>query len=118
MVHPQTLRPPGEEIFVASLIKTVRVPIAHEAGKTGGTSAETAARILESEAFDYLDAPMKRLSSQDTSVPHHRSQERRKLSQADDAVAAARELEARSGRRRTPPHASVRRRQKGSDIAS
>ena len=64
----------------------------HEACKTGGAGAEIAARIAESEAFDYLDAPIKRLAGLDIPVPYNRNLERRMVPQVEDIVAAAREL--------------------------
>lgn len=92
VVDPRTLKPLDEETIFRSVIKTGRVLIAHEACKTGGAGAEIAARIVESEAFDYLDAPIKRLAGLDIPVPYNRNLERRMVPQVEDIVAAAREL--------------------------
>lgn len=92
VVDPRTLKPLDEETIFSSVIKTGRVLIAHEACKTGGAGAEIAARIAESEAFDYLDAPIKRLAGLDIPVPYNRNLERRMVPQVEDIVAAAREL--------------------------
>jgi pyruvate dehydrogenase E1 component beta subunit len=72
--------------------KTGRVLIVHEACKTGGFGGELAAVIAESEAFDYLDAPIRRLAGLDIPVPYNRELERRMVPQVEDIVAAARRL--------------------------
>ncbi|MEX2443498.1 MAG: transketolase C-terminal domain-containing protein [Alkalispirochaeta sp.] len=61
VVDPRTLMPLDEEPLVASARKTGRVLIVHEAVQTGGYGGEIAARIADSDAFYYLDAPIKRL---------------------------------------------------------
>jgi len=53
---------------VASVKKTNRVAIVHQACLTGGVGAEVGIRITEA-AFDYLDAPVKRIAAQDVPVP-------------------------------------------------
>ncbi len=92
VVDPRTLKPLDDGIIVESVIKTGRALIAHEACKTGGVGAEIAARIAESEAFDYLDAPIKRLAGLDIPVPYNRNLERHMVPQVENIVAAAREL--------------------------
>jgi pyruvate/2-oxoglutarate/acetoin dehydrogenase E1 component len=92
VVDPRTLKPLDDETIFKSVIKTGRVIIAHEACKTGGAGAEIAARIVESEAFDYLDAPIKRLAGLDIPVPYNRNLERHMVPQAENIVIAAREL--------------------------
>ncbi len=92
VVDPRTLKPLDEETIFKSVIKTGRVLIAHEACKTGGAGAEIAARIVESDAFNYLDAPIVRLAGLDIPVPYNRNLERRMVPQVEDIVAAAREL--------------------------
>ena len=92
VVDPRTLKPLDEETILKSVIKTGKVLITHEACKTGGAGAEIAASIVESEAFDYLDAPVKRLAGLDIPVPYNRNLERRMVPQVEDIVAAAKEL--------------------------
>ena len=65
----RTLIPLDEEAILQSVKKTNRVVILHEDTKTGGFGGEIAARIAEF-AFEHLDAPIKRLASLDTPVPH------------------------------------------------
>jgi pyruvate/2-oxoglutarate/acetoin dehydrogenase E1 component len=92
VVDPRTLKPFDDETVTKSVIKTGKVLIAHEACKTGGVGAEIAARIVESEAFDYLDAPIKRLAGLDIPVPYNRNLERHMVPQAENIAAAVKDL--------------------------
>lgn len=65
----RTLLPMDTEAMVKSVIKTKHCLVVHEAVKTGGIGGEIIARIADSEAFYYLDAPLKRLASEDVPVP-------------------------------------------------
>jgi pyruvate/2-oxoglutarate/acetoin dehydrogenase E1 component len=82
---------------VKSVCKTGRVLITHEAPVTGGFGGELAAVIAGSEAFDYLDAPIRRLGGRDIPIPYNRNLERAAVPQVEDIVAAARAL-AREGK--------------------
>ena len=62
VVDPRTLQPLDEEALVASVKKTNRCVIAHEAITRGGFGAELAA-VIQYQAFDYLDAPIERVGS-------------------------------------------------------
>ena len=68
VIDPRTLRPLDEETILASVRKTSRALVVHEAVKFGGIGAEISAIIME-EAFDYLDAPVMRLAEPDTPIP-------------------------------------------------
>ena len=68
VIDPRTLKPLDMETIRASVEKTHRAVVVHEACKTGGPGAEIAALIME-QAFDYLDAPVSRVASWDTPVP-------------------------------------------------
>ena len=70
VVDPRTLLPLDTETLAASVKKTGRVLIVHEAVKTGGFGGEIAAAIADSEAFYYLDAPIKRLCGLDVPIPY------------------------------------------------
>ena len=59
---------------------------------TGGFGGELAAVIAASEAFDYLDAPIRRLAGRDVPIPYNRTLERAAVPQVEDIVAAARAL--------------------------
>ena len=69
VVDPITLVPLDEEIIVESVKKTGRLVLCHDSFKTGGFGGEISARIAESDAFDYLDAPIYRLAGADTNIP-------------------------------------------------
>jgi pyruvate dehydrogenase E1 component beta subunit len=62
LVDPRTLQPLDEETLVASVKKTNRVVVAHEAVTRMGFGAEVAA-VLQYKAFDYLDAPIERVGA-------------------------------------------------------
>lgn len=70
VVDPRTLLPLDRETLIASAIKTGKVLIVHEAVKTGGFGGEIAAVIADSEAFFYLDAPIRRLAGLDVPIPY------------------------------------------------
>ncbi len=97
VVDPRTLKPLDKDTIVKSVAKTGRVLIAHEAPQTGGFGGELAAVIAESQAFDYLDAPIRRLCGRDVPIPYNRTLERSVVPQVEDIVATAREL-AQEGR--------------------
>ena len=61
--------PLDEEAILESVRKTNRAIVLHEDTRTGGFGGEIAARIAEF-AFEHLDAPIRRLASRDTPVPH------------------------------------------------
>jgi pyruvate dehydrogenase E1 component beta subunit len=97
VVDPRSLKPLDAEAIVKSVSKTGRVLIVHEAPITGGVGGEIAAVIGSSEAFDYLDAPIRRLAGRNVPIPYNRTLERAAVPQVEDIVAAAREL-AQEGR--------------------
>lgn len=76
IVDPRTLRPLDAEPIVQSVKKTGRVLIVHEAVQFGGYGGELAATIADSEAFYYLDAPIKRLGGLDVPIPYNPELER------------------------------------------
>ncbi len=68
VVDPRTLRPLDKGAIIASVKKTGRLIIVHEACKTGGFASEVATVVAE-EALGYLDAPIQRVTAPDTPVP-------------------------------------------------
>src|SRR5437762_1599646 len=68
IVDLRSILPFDEEAILDSVARTNRVIILHEAPLTGGAGAEFAARIAE-KAFDYLDAPIKRVAALDVPTP-------------------------------------------------
>ena len=97
VVDLRSLKPLDKATIVASVSKTGRVLIVHEAPITGGFGGELAAVVSESEAFDFLDAPIRRLAGRDIPIPYNRTLERATVPQVEDIVAAARSL-VREGR--------------------
>jgi len=92
VVDPRTLKPLDTETIIGSVARTGRVLIVHEACKTGGFGGELAGVIAESEAFDYLDAPIVRLAGRDIPIPYNRTLETHAVPQVEDIVHAARQL--------------------------
>ncbi|MCO5244603.1 MAG: alpha-ketoacid dehydrogenase subunit beta [Anaerolineae bacterium] len=92
VVDPRTLKPLDAEPIIQSVSKTGRVLIVHEAARTGGYGGELAAIIAESEAFDYLDAPIVRLAGRDMPIPYNRTLEYHTVPQVENIVEAARQL--------------------------
>jgi len=92
VVDPRTLKPLDRETIVESVARTGRALIVHEACKTGGFGGELAAVIAESEAFDYLDAPIVRLAGRDIPIPYNRTLEAHTVPQVEDIVEQARRL--------------------------
>ena len=70
VVDPRTLQPLDEEAILASVRKTNRLLIVHEAWVRGGFGAEVAAMVVD-KAFDYLDAPVARLGAPHTPMPYN-----------------------------------------------
>jgi pyruvate/2-oxoglutarate/acetoin dehydrogenase E1 component len=87
----RTLLPLDEDAIVASVKKTNRVLIVHEDTRTGGIAGEIAMRISE-KAFEWLDAPVLRVTAIDTPVPYSPPLEDYYLPQVDDIVTAAQYL--------------------------
>ncbi len=87
VVDPRTLLPLDEEAIVASVRKTTRCVVAHEAVVRMGFGAEIAA-VVQYGAFDYLDAPIERVGARFTPVPFAPVMEQYVIPQAEDVLAA------------------------------
>jgi len=92
VIDPRTLKPLDEEPITASVKKTGKALIVHEAVKTGGFGGEISAVIMESDAFGYLDAPIRRLAGLDMPIPYNRTLEHHAVPQVEDIVEEARKL--------------------------
>lgn len=93
VIDLRTLLPMDDQAIMASVRKTNRVLIAHEDTRTGGVAGEITARI-NNDAFEFLDAPVKRVAAHDVPLPYAPTLEDFVLPQTDDLVAAARWLAA------------------------
>ena len=87
----RTLLPMDDEAIIESVKKTGRLLVVHEDTRTGGIAGEIAMRVSES-AFEWLDAPMLRVTAIDSPVPYSGVLEDYFLPQTEDIVTAARYL--------------------------
>lgn len=87
----RTLLPLDRDAIRETVEKTNRVIVLHEDTKTGGIAGEIAA-IINEEAFDYLDAPIVRITAMDAPVPFSPPLEKAFLPQMEDVVREARRL--------------------------
>ncbi len=88
VIDLRTLRPLDTETIIASVKKTGRAVAVEEGWQQSGVGAEIAARIME-HAFDYLDAPVARVSGKDVPMPYAANLEKLALPSVADVVAAA-----------------------------
>jgi len=91
VIDPRTLVPLDLDAIVASVERTGRLVVAHEAVEHGGFGAEIAAQV-QAAAFDFLDAPVVRVGAPFTPVPFSAPLEDAYVPGADDVVAAVRTL--------------------------
>jgi 2-oxoisovalerate dehydrogenase E1 component beta subunit len=91
VIDLRSLMPLDDEALVATVQKTSRVLVAHEDTRTGGVAGEIVARISEL-AFEWLDAPVRRVAAHDVPLPYAPTLEDYVLPQTDDLVAACRWL--------------------------
>lgn len=92
VVDLRSLSPIDHDTIVNSVKKNGKVLIVHEAVKRGGVGAEIAALISDSEAFYYLDAPIKRLAGMEVPIPYSPELEKGVVPQVDDIIKSVREL--------------------------
>jgi pyruvate dehydrogenase E1 component beta subunit len=88
VIDLRTLRPMDTDTIVASVKKTGRAVTVEEGWQQNGVGAEIAARIME-HAFDYLDAPVTRVSGKDVPMPYAANLEKLALPSVAEVVAAA-----------------------------
>jgi pyruvate dehydrogenase E1 component beta subunit len=91
VVDLRTLRPLDMGPVLESVKKTNRAVVVEEGWKSYGVGAEVASRIYE-EAFDYLDAPVKRVAQVEVPLPYNRTLEQMALPQVKDVVQAVKEV--------------------------
>ena len=92
VIDLRTLLPMDKEAVIESVKKTKRLVVVHEAVKTGGLGGEIASAVCESDAFFYLDAPIRRLASEDVPVPFSAILEKGILPDEEKITACVREL--------------------------
>jgi pyruvate dehydrogenase E1 component beta subunit len=91
IVDLRCLRPLDMEPVLESFKKTNRAVVVEEGWKSYGVGSEIVARIYE-EAFDYLDAPIKRVAQKEVPLPYNRTLEQAALPQVEDVIAAVKEV--------------------------
>jgi pyruvate dehydrogenase E1 component beta subunit len=89
VIDPRTLRPLDEETILASVRKTNRLLVVEEGWPTGGLGAQIA-WLVQAKAFDHLDAPIARVTSEDVPMPYAADLEKAVLPSVEKVVAAAR----------------------------
>jgi acetoin:2,6-dichlorophenolindophenol oxidoreductase subunit beta len=92
VIDLRTLRPLDTETIINSVKKTSRAVCVYEGAKTLGIGAEIAAILAESEAFDYLDAPVLRMGGMETPIPYSPVLEKTVVPQADTIAQGIRDL--------------------------
>jgi pyruvate dehydrogenase E1 component beta subunit len=91
IVDLRTLRPLDTDPVIESFKKTNRAVIVEEGWKSYGVGAEISSRIYE-QAFDYVDAPIKRVAQDEVPLPYNRTLEQMALPQVEDVIAAVKEV--------------------------
>jgi pyruvate dehydrogenase E1 component beta subunit len=91
VVDPRTIKPLDIETIVNSVKKTNRLVIAEESHAFASVGAEISHQVME-HAFDYLDAPIKRISCAETPMPYARNLEVAALPSVEKIVAAVKEV--------------------------
>lgn len=91
IVDLRSLRPLDMQPVIESFKKTNRAVIVEEGWKSYGVGSEVATRIYEN-AFDYVDAPVKRVAQKEVPLPYNQQLERMALPQVDDVIQAVKEV--------------------------
>ena len=91
VIDPRTLKPLDMDIIVRSVEKTGRLVVVNEGHRTGGFTSEVAARV-QREAFDWLDAPIMQVATEDVPLPYSGRLELEAIPTEQDIVNAALEV--------------------------
>ncbi len=91
VIDPRTLSPLDTDTICQSVKRTGKLVIVHEAVKRGGVGAEISAVVME-EVFDYLDAPIKRVTGMNIPVPFSKELEAHYLPKVSEIVSAVHEV--------------------------
>ncbi len=92
VIDPRTLNPLDEAPIIESVKRTGKLLVVHEAVGTGGYAGEIAYRVASSEAFNYLEAPIRRLTGLDIPIPYNRMLEYNAVPQVETITEEARKL--------------------------
>jgi pyruvate dehydrogenase E1 component beta subunit len=91
IIDLRSLRPLDMEPVIDSFKRTNRAVVVEEGWPSFGIGAEVSARIYE-QAFDYVDAPIKRVAQKEVPLPYNRNLEQMALPQVADVIAAVKEV--------------------------
>ncbi len=89
VIDLRSIRPIDRETILASVRKTSRLMCVYEGVKTLGIGAEISAMVAESDAFDFLDAPIVRLGGTESPIPYNPQLEKAAVPQVPAIIAAA-----------------------------
>lgn len=92
VIDLRTIRPLDRETIIASVCKTGKLVCVYEGVRTLGVGAEISALIAESEAFDFLDAPIQRLGGAEAPIPYNPELEKAAVPQITDILSTTRKL--------------------------
>lgn len=92
VINLRTIRPLDRDAVIASVKKTNRLITLEEGWPQHGVGAEIGAMIMETEAFDYLDAPLVRLTGADVPMPYAAELEKAALPHSHNVVNAIKEI--------------------------
>ena len=84
VIDPRTLLPLDTKTIIDSVKRTGRLLVVHEACQTGGWAGEVIASVVGSPAFDFIDAPVRRLGGKDIPIPYNRGLENIAIPQEAD----------------------------------
>ena len=91
VIDLRTLRPLDTRPIIESVTKTNRMIVVEEGWRTYGIGAEIASRVTE-QAFDYLDAPIRRVAQAEVPLPYNRRLEQMALPQAEDVIRTVKDV--------------------------
>lgn len=91
IIDLRTLRPLDMDPVIESFKKTNRAVIVEEGWRSYGVGSEIVSRIYE-DAFDYIDAPIKRVAQKEVPLPYNRTLEQMALPQVEDVIKAVKEV--------------------------
>jgi pyruvate dehydrogenase E1 component beta subunit len=95
LIDLRTLRPMDSDTVIASVKKTGRLVTVEEGWPQGSIGSEISARVME-QAFDYLDAPVTRVTGKDVPMPYAANLEKLALPNVDEVIAAVNAVTYRS----------------------
>ncbi|MDI6601236.1 MAG: alpha-ketoacid dehydrogenase subunit beta [Thermoanaerobacteraceae bacterium] len=92
VIDIRSLVPMDVETIVESVSKTGKAIIVEDDNKNNGWGSEVVSKLIESDAFDYLDEPIKRLAGKDIPIPYAPELERAAVPQIEDIIEGVKEI--------------------------